>query len=159
MKTTIKFKDLPRDYKSLCEKVFLPRPIRTVADYDSVAVIADAMAPHIDNFSTGQDEYFAMLAAVLEDYDRARITSPRVSGVAALQHLLDENSMTAADLSRLIGCSRNLGAMILRGDRNLTIDHIRTLSDRFAVSADLFIFQPKPARRAKPNKRELQKAA
>ena len=38
--------------------------------------------------------------------------------------------------------SRNLGAMILRGDRNLTIDHIRTLSRRFSVAADLFI-QPK----------------
>ena len=117
------------------------------------------MAPHIDNFSTGQDKYFAMLAAALEDHDRACVTSPRVSGVAALQHLLDENKMTAADLSRLIGGSRNLGAMILRGDRNLTIDHIRTLSDRFGVSADLFIFQPKSARRAKPHKPELRKAA
>lgn len=47
--------------------------------------------------------------------------------------------MSPADLSGLIGGSRNLGAMILRGDRNLTIDHIRTLSNRFGVPADLFI--------------------
>jgi HTH-type transcriptional regulator / antitoxin HigA len=159
MKTNLKFKELPRVYKSLCEKIYLPRPIRTPAEYESIATIADTMAPHIHNFSAGHDEYFEMLSSLLEDYDRARVTSPRVSGIEALKHLLDENNMSPIDLSRLIGGSRNLGAMILRGDRNLTIDHIRTLADRFAVSADLFIFQPKPARRAKPHKPEFRKAA
>ena len=46
--------------------------------------------------------------------------------------------MSAADLSRLLGGSRNLGAMILRGERKLTLNHVRTLSRRFHVSADLF---------------------
>jgi antitoxin component HigA of HigAB toxin-antitoxin module len=47
--------------------------------------------------------------------------------------------MNAADLSRILATSRNLGAMILRGERQLTLAHVRTLSKRFNVSADLFL--------------------
>jgi len=51
--------------------------------------------------------------------------------------------LAPADLSRILGCSRNLGAMILRGERKLTLKHVRTLSRRFRVSADLFC-NPRP---------------
>ncbi len=56
-----------------------------------------------------------------------------------LEHLLGEKGLTAADLSRLLGGSRNLGAMILRGERKLTLNHVRTLSRHFGVSADVFL--------------------
>jgi HTH-type transcriptional regulator/antitoxin HigA len=159
MKANFKFKDLPRDYKALCEKIFLPRPIRTRADYQTIAAISDVMAPHTDNFSNGQDEYFEMLSSLLEEYDRQNVIWPKVSGSQALQHLLAENNMSAADLSRLIGGSRNLGAMILRGDRNLTLDHVRTLANRFNVTADLFLTQTKPGRHARLPRTEFKKAA
>jgi HTH-type transcriptional regulator/antitoxin HigA len=149
--TKLIFKDLPRDYQSLCANILLPRPIRSPEEYAQVSAIAGAMAPFIHKFSTGQDEYFEMLSSLLEDFDGKKVTWPKVSGIQALEHLMNENQMSPADLSRLIGGSRNLGAMILRGERNLTIDHIRTLSHRFAVAADLFIKPTKPtARRATP---------
>ena len=47
--------------------------------------------------------------------------------------------MTAADLARLLNVHRTLGAMILRGERKLTLNHVRTLARRFKVSADLFL--------------------
>jgi antitoxin component HigA of HigAB toxin-antitoxin module len=47
--------------------------------------------------------------------------------------------MSGADLSRILGGSRNLGAMILRGDRNLTVAHIRKLAAHFKVSPEVFI--------------------
>lgn len=137
--TKLTFRDLPRDYESLCKNILLPKPIRSRAEYEETVAVADAMAPYIHKFSAGQDEYFEMLSSLIEDFDRKKVTWPTASGVEALRHLLDENQMSPADLSRLIGGSRNLGAMILRGDRNLTIDHIRTLSSRFGVPADLFI--------------------
>jgi len=64
---------------------------------------------------------------------------PKASRVDVLKHLLGEQGLAAADLSRLLGGSRNLGAMILRGERKLTLNHVRTLSRRFRVSADLFL--------------------
>ena len=65
-------------------------------------------------------DYFDLLCALLEDYDREHVRWPKVRVRARLQHLLDESGLSAAGLSRLLGGSRNLGAMILRGDRNLT---------------------------------------
>ena len=56
-----------------------------------------------------------------------------------LKHLLEEHDLFAADLARLLGVHRSLGAMILRGERQLTLPHVRTLAGHFKVSADLFI--------------------
>lgn len=47
--------------------------------------------------------------------------------------------MKAADLSRLLGADRTLGAKILRGERNLTVPHLRILAERFKVSPALFV--------------------
>jgi antitoxin component HigA of HigAB toxin-antitoxin module len=52
---------------------------------------------------------------------------------------LNEHGLSAADLARILGASRNLGAMILRGDRNLTLPHIRKLSAHFKVSPEVFV--------------------
>jgi antitoxin component HigA of HigAB toxin-antitoxin module len=56
-----------------------------------------------------------------------------------LKHLLAEHGLAAADLSRILGGSRNLGAMIIRSERNLTLTHIRKLAGHFKVSAEVFI--------------------
>ena len=42
-------------------------------------------------------------------------------------------------LARLLDVHRTLGGMILRGERQLTMAHVRTLAKRFCVSADLFL--------------------
>src|SRR5713226_9045490 len=56
-----------------------------------------------------------------------------------LKHLLGEQGLAAADLSRLLGGSRNVGAMIPRGERKLRLYHVRTLARHFGVSADVFL--------------------
>jgi len=132
------FKSLPKDYSSLC-RVFLPRPISDSIDYQNVCEMADAMALHESEFTADQEDYFDLLCSLIEAYDAKHVKWPKVSGVALLKHLLSENGLNAADLSRMLGGSRNLGAMILRGDRNLTVAHIQVLAERFGVSTDLFI--------------------
>ena len=48
---------------------------------------------------------------------------------------VEERGMTGKDFSQVLGASRNLGAMILRDERRLTADHIRTLAAHFDVPA------------------------
>ena len=76
---------------------------------------------------------------MIEDYKKERVDAPEVSVLEALQHLLDAHGMTAADLARLLEVHRTLGAMILRGERKLTLNHVRTLARHFGVSADVFL--------------------
>jgi HTH-type transcriptional regulator/antitoxin HigA len=137
--TKLRFENLPKDYPSLCRTVLLPRPVRDGAEYANICEVTDAMALWQEDFTPDQRDYFEMLCSLMEDYDSERVKWPKLNTRARLQHLLDESGLTAADLSRILAGSRNLGAMILRGDRNLTVNHIRKLAARFKVSPELFV--------------------
>jgi HTH-type transcriptional regulator/antitoxin HigA len=137
----IKFSDLPTDYAGLCA-VVVPRPIHDRASYENALEIIEALAGFEEDFNEDQSDYFAVIADFVGAYEDSRRqgkeSNPR-SPLAALKYLLEENGMTAADFSRLLGTDRTLGAKILRGERNLTVPHLRILSDRFKVSPALFI--------------------
>ena len=61
------------------------------------------------------------------------------AGAMRRVHLDITPDSTAADLARLLDVHRTLGAMILRGVRQLTLNHVRILAKHFGVSADLFL--------------------
>ena len=136
--TKLRFQDLPKDYAGLCRGL-LPRPIHDATDYANVAEMADALTLWQKKFTPDQADYFDLLCSLMEEYDSENVKWPKLDGRDLLQHMLDEHEITAADLSRLLGGSRNLGAMILRGDRNLTLAHVRKLAAHFKVSPELFI--------------------
>jgi len=127
---------LPKDYAGLC-RLLTPRPIHDKVDFENVTEITDAMAGH--KLTADQEDYFDLLCRLIEDYEKERLDTPKVTGLEALQHLLDAHDMSAADLARLLDVHRTLGGMILRGERQLTLAHVRTLAKHFSVSADLFL--------------------
>jgi len=139
MKTThakAEFVRLPKDYAGLC-RILTPRPIRDQVEFENVAEITDAMAGH--KLTPDQEDYFDLLCWLIENYEKERVDAPKVTVLEALQHLLDAHGMSAADLARLLKVHRTLGAMILRGERKLTLTHVRTLARHFGVSADVFV--------------------
>lgn len=137
-KAKLEYENLPKDYATLC-RFLLPRPIRDAVDYANVTEMTDAMVLWQDSFTSDQSDYFEMLTTLIEEFDKANVNWPKLKGRNNLQHLLNESGLSAADLSRILGVSRNLGAMILRGERHLTLAHIRKISEYFKVSAELFI--------------------
>src|SRR5713226_2531859 len=139
MKTTqakVQFARLPKDYAGLC-RILTPRPIHDKVEFQNVTEITDAIAGH--TLTPDQEDYFDLLCRLIEDYENEHVDAPKVTVLEALQHLLDAHGMTAADLARLLNVHRTLGAMILRGERKLTLNHVRTLARHFGVSADVFL--------------------
>jgi HTH-type transcriptional regulator/antitoxin HigA len=134
----IPFGRIPKNYAGLC-RLLSPRPIRDKGQAQEVKALTDAMAGQ--KLNTDQKDYFDLLCRLVDDYEQKQATASakRMSGLAALRHLLEEHDLCGADLSRLLGTHRTLGTMILHGDRHLTVEHIRKLCERFQVSADLFI--------------------
>ena len=132
----VEFARLPKDYAGLC-RILTPRPIHDKVEFQNVIEITDAMAGHM--MTADQEDYFDLLSRLIEDYEKERVEAPKVTVLEALQHLLDARGMNAADLARLLGVHRTLGAMILRGERKLTLNHVRTLARHFGVSADVFL--------------------
>jgi len=130
--------DIPKTYRELCA-AYLPRPIRDAAQDEEATAMMNALAV-FTRLNAEQRDYLDVLTEFVDDYDKGKkIRWPKINGLDSLKHLLEENGMNAADLSRILGTSRNLGAMILRGERQLTLAHVRTLAKHFSVSADLFL--------------------
>lgn len=138
MKTaTLSFARLPKTYSGLVA-LHMPRPIHDKVAYDNAVEVVHALAGHKLNHDQG--DYLALMAKLVEDYESKNVPEPKpVKGVEALKFLLEENDLTAVDLSAIIGVNRSIAYRILKGGRNLTADHVKKLTARFAVSADLFL--------------------
>lgn len=136
--TTPDFAAFPRDYAGLCGLLTL-RVIHNAADYANVAEIADAMAVHAEDFTPDQEDYFDTLCTLIEAWDRAHVKWPRLDGLTLLRHLVESHGLIGAELSRLLGGSRQLGPMILRGERAITAAHARKLGARFNLDPGAFI--------------------
>lgn len=132
-----KFADVPEGYRELCA-LYLPRPVHTAAEAKEATAMLEALA----GFPLNEDQadYLEAVAHFLDEYDRTRTPPPAKPAAGdVLASLLEERGLTAADLSRILGTSRNVGGMLLRGERRLTLDHIRTLGRHFGVSPAVFI--------------------
>ncbi|MBI2925379.1 MAG: transcriptional regulator [Verrucomicrobia bacterium] len=134
------YADVPKTYRALCQ-LYLPRPVHDASEDQAATEMMNALAV-FEKLNADQRDYLDALTEFVDAYDKAQLKDqpwPEASGLDALKHLLAEHGLAGADLSRILGGSRNLGAMILRGERRLTLAHVRKLATHFKVSPELFI--------------------
>lgn len=112
------------------------KPIATKAQYEKAIKVAAALAS-LSALPSPVAQYLEVLTRNLEVYERDRFSGAH-DPVENLAFLLRENGLSASDLGRLLG-HRELGSKILKRQRQLTVDHIRKLADRFRVSPATFI--------------------
>lgn len=117
--------------------MLMPRPIHDRVSCQNLMEIASAFAGFEAEMNADQQDYFALLCSLIADYEDA--AAPVQTPLQVLKHLLAEHGLTAADLSRILGASRTLGAMILREERSLTIEHARVLARRFGLPLGTFL--------------------
>lgn len=136
---TIKDQRLPGRYEELVEMM----PPRAIVDdvhlHDVLAVIDDLMA--IPRPTKGQASYLETLTQLVEAYESRHyaVDTSDISGLDSLRHLLGLNAMNASDLARLLGIHPRMGSKILKGERALTVAHIKRLADHFRVRPTLFL--------------------
>jgi HTH-type transcriptional regulator/antitoxin HigA len=78
-----------------------------------------------------------LIAKNIEKYESHHYTTKKASPIEMLLFLMEENHLSQNDLPE-IG-SQSLVSKILNGERHLTTDHIKKLSERFGVSPSVFI--------------------
>ncbi len=118
-----------------------PRLLHGERDYQAAVEMIGRLAGY--ELNRDQEDYLEALTVFVKRYEAeheaTQVDLSRVSGLDVLRSLLDEHEMSGADLSRLLGASRSLGPMILRGERSLTVHHARLLGERFKVDPGVFI--------------------
>jgi HTH-type transcriptional regulator/antitoxin HigA len=135
---TTSFDRLPKDYPGLCQS-YVPRPLHDAADYASACQAIEPLVGFSDRLTADQADYIEAVSTFIEAYDEARVQWPKGTPLDTLNFLLEQHDMTAADLSRLLGADRSLGPKILRSERRLTVDHIRTLARHCNVDPGLLL--------------------
>jgi HTH-type transcriptional regulator / antitoxin HigA len=132
-------KKLPAQFEALVQ-VMPPQAIMDDVHYENTLEMTDRLMAET-KLTKGQSLYLETLVQLVRAYESAHhpIDTSDLSGLDSLRHLLEENNMNASDLARLLGVHPTMGSKILRGQRALTVDHLRKLSARFKVNPQLFI--------------------
>ena len=78
----------------------------------------------------------SLIASNIETYETQHYPAKKISSIEMLKFLMDEHGLGQGDLPE-IG-SQSLVSKILNGERQLTLEHIRSLSKRFGVSPAVF---------------------
>jgi len=130
---------LPGRFEDLVRKV-PPQAITDEVQYANTVEMIDSLMA-AGRLTRGQELYLETLVQLVEAYEARQhaIETASLGGLAALKHLLAENDMNASDLARLLGIHASMGSKILKGDRSLTVEHIRKLAARFKVGPELFV--------------------
>ena len=99
-----------------------------IEDYDQQRPLIEVLSVSIERWESQAEEFKAFDAAV----------EAMESGVAMLSVLMDQHGLNTTDFKDEIG-GKSMVSMILNGTRQLNLGHIRKLSERFGVPAQLFI--------------------
>ena len=131
-------RQMPKSYPGLV-KLMPPRTIHDDVDLENVTEIINRLAV-LDHPTKDQEDYLETLSTLTVAYETAHhsIDVSRLGPRETLEFLVKEHGMNASDLGRILG-QRQLGAAILRGDRQLSKSHILKLARHFGVSPGLFL--------------------
>jgi len=132
------FQRLPKTYEGLC-RLMLPRPIHDRVGLGNATEIIDCLAGH--DLNPEQEDYLDLFSNLVADYEDTHdpVKTKPQSPVERLRVLLDTAGMNGSALSQLLDADRTLGNKILRGERQLTVEHLRKLSGQFRIRAGYFI--------------------
>jgi HTH-type transcriptional regulator/antitoxin HigA len=74
---------------------------------------------------------------LVAQYENAHVPPIPATGIDALKLLMENHAVGQADLSEI--ASQGVISELLNGKRDLNVRHIRALSERFGVPAQVFI--------------------
>lgn len=106
-------------------------------DYDAlVEALDELLAIVADDENHPLADLVSHMGDMIEAYDETHRPLPRASGVEVLRYLMQEHALSQGDLPE-VG-TQSVISEILAGKRQLNVRHIRALSERFNVTADVF---------------------
>jgi HTH-type transcriptional regulator / antitoxin HigA len=114
------------------------RPIRTDAELDAASRLIDELTDR-DDLSLAESDYLDVLGDLVEKYEDEHVEMPHVSDAAMLRSLMEKKGVRQADVARGAGISKTVLSLVLSDKRELTREHIETLSKYFEVNPGSFL--------------------
>ena len=112
--------------------------IHTKQDYENAIAVLNRLLDEVgDNDKHPLFGFLEILGIVIENYETEHHDWDDVSGSNVLKFLMDEHDLKQEDLSE-IG-SQGVVSEILNGKRQLNVNQIKKLGERFHVSPAVFL--------------------
>ncbi len=118
----------------------MPTAIHDKAAYLNAMVMVRRLAV-VPTLNADQTRYLDTLCVLVAAYEKMHRTvgKAKLKPLEVLREFVAEHQMKVRELGALLGVSESAASMILKGDRGLTLDHVRKLAERFQVSTALFV--------------------
>lgn len=128
---------LPGRFEDLVRRM-PPQAITDDMHYENTIEMIDRLMAR-RKLTKGQESYLETLVQLVQAYEASHHTIEAPKGIDALKHVLEEQGISASGLARILGVHASMGSKILKGERALTVDHLKLLAARFKVRPDTFI--------------------
>jgi HTH-type transcriptional regulator/antitoxin HigA len=114
------------------------RPLGSEGDLDAALVFIDELFAR-RSLSAEEDDYLAVLALLVEEYEDEHYPMLPVSGGRMLGFFLEQQDKTLRQVARDTGIAPSTLSAVVHGKRELTRGHIEKLAPYFGVSPEVFL--------------------
>jgi HTH-type transcriptional regulator / antitoxin HigA len=116
----------------------LPAVIRSEAENERCIRRLEELDRKGSRMSAAERRMADLLTLLIEDFEEKHYALQTASPAEVLQELMRANDLKQKDLLDVFG-TPSIVSEVLNGKRQLTTEHIRRLSRRFRVSAEVFL--------------------
>ncbi|MFG0285538.1 MAG: type II toxin-antitoxin system HigA family antitoxin [Phycisphaerales bacterium JB039] len=128
---------LPGRFEDLVREMPPRAIVDDVQHANTVEMIDRLMAS--GKLTKGQESYLETLVQLVERYEAEHHAIEGASGLETLKYLLAEHGINATGLAQILGVHASMGSKILKGERSLTIEHVKVFAARFGVGVGVFV--------------------
>jgi len=123
------------------------RPIRTKGDYDKAMERAGILMARTDQNSIDELD---ILQALIENWERRHHSIEAATPADAIRFRMEQTGLKPRDLIAYLGTKSRVSE-VLSGQRQLTVDQIRALSQHLSISAELLIGTTRHEPKSRPS--------
>jgi HTH-type transcriptional regulator/antitoxin HigA len=118
-------------------RAFPPRPIRGTREHRRAIEIVNGLIDR-SSLTADEEDYLDVLGLLIADYEDSIYEHPEFTPVERLRYLMQEHTLTQAELARRSGIAVTSLSDILNGKRRMSPRVRARLADCFGVSASIF---------------------
>lgn len=116
----------------------LPAVIRSETENERCIRALEELDRKGSRMSAAERRLAELLTLLIENFEETHYALEPADPVTIIEELMSANGLKQKDLLDIFGTS-SIVSEVLNGKRRLTTEHIRSLSRRFHVPADVFI--------------------
>jgi len=116
-------------------EIYPLRAIKTREDYEAAL---ESMEQIFDETGGPLAEYAETLGILIEYYEERHFPIKKASGAEVLNFLMEQNDLTAEDVSDIFGGEQAVSEILGR-EQPMNLHHIKLLAERFNVKPATFV--------------------